>query len=123
MVYRIKNETTCTYEIDDTPAFLLNRQAVEIAMEVALLLKANIVGEFHITRKQYLDGSIPTGFQRTGILGIEGEIALERKKVRIIQLSIEEDSCREISDIGHTRIYSTDRLGMPLIETVTYPDC
>ena len=27
-----------------------------------------------------------------------------------------------MSDIGHTRIYSTDRLGMPLIETVTYPD-
>jgi glutamyl-tRNA(Gln) amidotransferase subunit E len=122
VVYRIKNETTCTYEIDDTPPFLLNRQAVEIAMEVALLLKTNIVGEFHITRKQYLDGSIPTGFQRTGILGIEGEIPLSQKKIRIIQLSIEEDSCREISDIGHTRVYSTDRLGMPLIETVTYPD-
>ena len=122
VVYRIKNETTCTYEIDDTPPFLLNREALEIAMEIALLLKANIVGEFHITRKQYLDGSIPTGFQRTGILGIEGEIPLSRKKVRIIQLSIEEDSCREVSDVGHTRIYSTDRLGMPLIETVTYPD-
>ena len=51
-------------------------------MEVALLLKCNIVGEFHITRKQYLDGSIPTGFQRTGILGIEGEIPLSRKKVQ-----------------------------------------
>jgi glutamyl-tRNA(Gln) amidotransferase subunit E len=122
VIYRIKNETTCTYEIDDTPPFLLNPQAVEIAMEIALLLKTNIVGEFHITRKQYLDGSIPTGFQRTGILGIEGEIPLSQKKVGIIQLSIEEDSCREISDIGHTRIYSTDRLGMPLIETVTYPD-
>jgi glutamyl-tRNA(Gln) amidotransferase subunit E len=122
VIYRIKNETTCTYEIDDTPPFLLNPQAVEIAMEVALLLKTNIVGEFHITRKQYLDGSIPTGFQRTGILGIEGEIPLKNKKIRIIQLSIEEDACREISDIGHVRIYSTDRLGMPLIETVTYPD-
>jgi glutamyl-tRNA(Gln) amidotransferase subunit E len=122
VIYRIKNETTCTYEIDDTPPFLLNPQTVEIAMEVALLLKTNIVGEFHITRKQYLDGSIPTGFQRTGILGIEGEIPLSQKKVRIIQLSIEEDSCREISDIGHVRTYSTDRLGMPLIETVTYPD-
>ena len=37
-------------------------------------------------------------------------------------MSIEEDSCREISDIGHTRVYKTDRLGMPLIETVTYPE-
>jgi glutamyl-tRNA(Gln) amidotransferase subunit E len=26
-------------------------------------------------------------------------------------------------DIGHQRGYKTDRLGMPLIETVTYPDC
>jgi glutamyl-tRNA(Gln) amidotransferase subunit E len=122
VIYRIKNETTCTYEIDDTPPFLVNPQALEIAMEVALLLKCNIVGEFHITRKQYLDGSIPTGFQRTGILGIEGEIPLSKKKVRIIQLSVEEDACREISDIGHTRVYSTDRLGMPLMEAVTYPE-
>jgi len=76
-----------------------------------------------IRRKQYLDGSIPTGFQRTAILGVEGEIELPYKKIRLIQLSIEEDSCREISDIGHTRVYKTDRLGMPLIETVTYPDC
>lgn len=122
VVYRIKNETTCTYEIDDTPPFRINRQAMEIAIEAALLLKCNIVGELHITRKQYLDGSIPTGFQRTGILGIEGEIPLSRKKVRVIQLSVEEDACREVSDAGHVRVYSTDRLGMPLMEMVTYPD-
>ena len=50
------------------------------------------------------------------------DTALKNKKVRLIQLSIEEDSCREVSDIGHRRIYMTDRLGMPLIETVTYPE-
>ena len=86
-----------------------------IALEISLLSKLNVVGEVHITRKQYLDGSIPTGFQRTAILGVEGELQLPNKKIRLIQLSIEEDSCREISDIGHTRIYKTDRLGMPLI--------
>lgn len=122
IIYRIANVTTCTYDVDDTPPFKINTQALEIALEAALILKTNIVGEFHITRKQYLDGSIPTGFQRTGIISIEGEIPLKNKKVRIIQLSVEEDSCREISDIGHTRIYTTDRLGMPLIEVVTYPD-
>lgn len=122
IIYRIKNETACTYEIDDTPPFPINREALNIAIEIALLLKTNIVGELHITRKQYLDGSIPTGFQRTAIVGIEGEIPLKNKKIRIIQLSIEEDACREVSDIGHWRIYTTDRLGMPLIETVTYPD-
>jgi len=122
IVYRIANESTCTYDIDDTPPFKINQQALKIALEIALLLKTNIVGELHITRKQYLDGSIPAGFQRTGIISIEGHIPLKNKTVRIIQLSIEEDSCREVSDIGHVRVYTTDRLGMPLIETVTYPD-
>ena len=42
--------------------------------------------------------------------------------MHIRQLSIEEDSCREFSDRGHVRTYRTDRLGMPLIETVTDPD-
>ncbi|MCP4707595.1 MAG: Glu-tRNA(Gln) amidotransferase GatDE subunit E, partial [Planctomycetes bacterium] len=122
ITYRLKNQSACTYDIDDTPPFKLNQQALQIALEVSLLLKSSIVGELHITRKQYLDGSIPTGFQRTGIIGIEGEIPLTHKKIRIIQLSLEEDSCREVSDIGHNRIYTTDRLGMPLIETVTYPE-
>jgi glutamyl-tRNA(Gln) amidotransferase subunit E len=122
IIYRIKNDSACTYEVDDTPPFLFNDEALSHAMQIALLLKMNIVGELHITRKQYLDGSIPTGFQRTTILGIEGEIPISNKKIRIIQFSIEEDSCREVSDHRHTRIYYTDRLGMPLIETVTYPD-
>jgi glutamyl-tRNA(Gln) amidotransferase subunit E len=122
IIYQIKNETACTYDIDDTPPFPMNREALEIALEIALLCRLNIVGEVHIIRKQYLDGSIPTGFQRTAILGVEGEIQLKHKKVRIIQLSLEEDSCREVSDVGHVRVYQTDRLGMPLIETVTYPD-
>jgi glutamyl-tRNA(Gln) amidotransferase subunit E len=122
IIYRIKNETACTYDVDDTPPFPINREALNIALKISLLSRFNIVGEVHITRKQYLDGSIPTGFQRTAILGVEGEIPLKNKTVRLIQLSIEEDSCREVSDIGHQRIYKTDRLGMPLIETVTYPD-
>ncbi len=122
IIYRINNKTACTYEIDDTPPFKMDKEALDIALEISLLSKLNIVGEVHITRKQYLDGSIPTGFQRTAIIGVEGEIPLKNKKVRLIQLSLEEDSCREISDIRHTRIFKTDRLGMPLIETVTYPD-
>ncbi|HPM93093.1 MAG TPA: hypothetical protein PKZ74_09810, partial [Bacteroidales bacterium] len=123
IVYRIKNETACTYDVDDTPPFKIDQEALNIAIEISLLSKLNIVGEVHITRKQYLDGSIPTGFQRTAIIGVEGEIPLKFKKIRLIQLSLEEDSCREMWDVGHQRGYKTDRLGMPLIETVTYPDC
>ena len=122
ILYRISNKTACTYDIDDTPPFPINPEALQYALEIALVSKFNIVGEVHITRKQYLDGSIPAGFQRTAILGIEGTIPLKNKNIRLIQLSIEEDSCREVSDLAHTRIYRTDRLGIPLIETVTYPD-
>lgn len=122
IIYHLANKSACTYDVDDTPPFPIDREALGIAIEIALASKFNIVGEVHITRKQYLDGSIPTGFQRTAIIGLEGSIQMKNKKLRLIQLSIEEDACREVSDIGHTRIYRTDRLGMPLIETVTYPD-
>ena len=122
IVYRIKGETACTYDIDDTPPFPLNREALAIAMQIALLLETSIVGELHITRKQYLDGSIPTGFQRTAIVGIDGSIPVASRRVGIRQLSLEEDSCREVSDRGHERVYTTDRLGIPLVETVTEPE-
>jgi glutamyl-tRNA(Gln) amidotransferase subunit E len=122
ITYKLNNNSACTYDIDDTPPFKIDREALDIALEISILSKFNIVGEVYITRKQYLDGSIPAGFQRTAILGVEGEIPFKDKTIRLIQLSIEEDSCREISDVKHSRVYKTDRLGMPLIETVTYPE-
>ncbi|MDP6423967.1 MAG: hypothetical protein QGG14_04450, partial [Planctomycetota bacterium] len=79
-------------------------------------------------RKQYLDGSIPTGFQRTAMIGGGGTIPFRASELgsdrmlRIRQLTLEEDSCREVSDVGHRITFRTDRLGMPLIETVTEPD-
>jgi glutamyl-tRNA(Gln) amidotransferase subunit E len=122
IIYRIKRETVCTYEMDDTPPFLMNDQALDIAIGLGIMYECNIIDEIHIARKQYLDGSIPTGFQRTAIFALDGRAPYKGRDISIIQLSIEEDSCREVSDIGHRRVYLTDRLGMPLIETVTGPD-
>ncbi len=122
IVYRINRSTVCTYEMDDTPPFQINDQALDIAIEVGMLLNSSVVDEIHIARKQYLDGSIPTGFQRTAIVSVGGSIPYKDRNINIIQMSIEEDSCREFSDIGHQRIYLADRLGMPLIETVTEPE-
>ena len=121
IIYHIKRETVCTYEMDDTPPFLINEDALDIAIGIGMLYNCNVVDEIHIARKQYLDGSIPTGFQRTAIYALDGWIPYKDRKVKIVQMSIEEDSCREVSDIGHDRVYLTDRLGMPLIETVTEP--
>jgi len=122
VIYQLYDDTVCTYEMDDTPPFRINQQALDIALEVSLLLNCSIVDEIHISRKQYLDGSIPTGFQRTGIVGVEGWIPYKNRKIRIIQLGLEEDACREISDVGHKIIFKTDRLSIPLVEVVTYPD-
>lgn len=121
IVYRINRETVCTYEMDDTPPFEINDEALDKALGVGMLYNSNMVDEVHIARKQYLDGSIPTGFQRTAIFCVDGKIPYKNKDIDVVQISIEEDSCREISDIGHERTWSTDRLGMPLIETVTAP--
>lgn len=122
IIYQINYDTVCTYEMDDTPPFMMNSHALDIAIEIAMLTDANIVDEVHIARKQYLDGSIPTGFQRTAIVSVGGKLPYKDKHINLIQMSIEEDSCREVSDFGHKRVYNTDRLGMPLIETVTHPE-
>ena len=122
IIYRINRDTVCTYEMDDTPPFLINEDALDIALGIGMLYNCKLVDELHIARKQYLDGSIPTGFQRTAIYAVDGWIPYKDRQVKIVQMSIEEDSCREVSDFSHNRIYLTDRLGMPLIETVTGPD-
>ena len=122
IIYRIHRDTVCTYEMDDTPPFQINDQALDIVLGLGIMFGCNIVDEIHIARKQYLDGSIPTGFQRTAIFCLNGRIPFNGREVGIVQMSIEEDSCREVSDVGHRRVYVTDRLGMPLVETVTAPD-
>jgi glutamyl-tRNA(Gln) amidotransferase subunit E len=128
IVYLLERGTVCTYELDDTPPFPIDEDAIRIALEIALLQGLDLVSELHVMRKQYLDGSIPTGFQRTAMIALQGTIPFRvpalgiDRPLRIRQLSLEEDSCREVSDVGHRITFRTDRLGMPLVETVTEPD-
>ncbi|MGM0670415.1 MAG: hypothetical protein ACQET1_11905, partial [Gemmatimonadota bacterium] len=128
IVYLLERETVCTYEMDDTPPFEMDQEAVRIAIEMAGLCNLNLVSELHVMRKQYLDGSIPTGFQRTAMVGLTGSIPFQvpelgiDRDLSIRQLSLEEDSCREVSDVGHRVTFRTDRLGMPLTEVVTEPE-
>jgi len=128
IVYRLDRRSVCTYEMDDTPPFEIDEEAVRISLEVADLFGMHPVQELHVMRKQYLDGSIPTGFQRTAMIALGGEIPFRvpelgiDRPLTIRQLSLEEDSCREVSDIGHRITFRTDRLGMPLTEVVTEPE-
>jgi len=119
VIYRLYRDRTCTYEMDDTPPFLVNQQAVDYAIRLALLFNCRIVDEIHVIRKQYLDGSIPTGFQRTMIIGVDGWVPYKDRKITITQVNLEEEACREISDIGHTITFAADRLSIPLVEIIT----
>ena len=122
IVYLLNHKNVCTYEMDDTPPFLVNQEAIDVAIELCLTMNMDIIDEVHIARKQYLDGSIPTGFQRTAIVGVNGWLPFKGRKLTVTHVSIEEDSCREVKDKGHQIIWRTDRLGMPLTETVTGPE-
>ncbi len=122
IVYLLNHLNVCTYEMDDTPPFLVNQEAIDVAIELCLMMNMDIIDEIHIARKQYLDGSIPTGFQRTAIIGVNGWLPFRGRKLSITHVSVEEDSCREVRDKGHQIVWRTDRLGMPLTETVTGPD-
>ncbi len=128
IVYLLERGTVCTYEMDDTPPFPVDDDAVRIAVELALLFDLKLVSELHVMRKQYLDGSIPTGFQRTAMVGVGGSIPFRvpelgvDRPLSIRQLSLEEDSCREVSDLGHRIVFRADRLGVPLTEVVTEPE-
>ena len=122
IIYLLNHLNVCTYEMDDTPPFLVNQDALDVAIEICLSMGMDIIDEVHIARKQYLDGSIPTGFQRTAIVGLNGSLPFKGRNLAITHVSLEEDSCREVTDRGHRIVWRTDRLGMPLTETVTGPE-
>ncbi|MHA2269489.1 MAG: Glu-tRNA(Gln) amidotransferase subunit GatE, partial [Promethearchaeota archaeon] len=123
ITYEGYNDVICTYELDDTPPFPCNDEARRVALQIALLLNANIIEEMHVVRKNYLDGSVPCGFQRTMILGTDGFITLENdKKIRIDILSLEEEAARRIKTENKTNFFRLDRLGIPLVEVTTKPD-
>jgi glutamyl-tRNA(Gln) amidotransferase subunit E len=122
IIYLLNHLNVCTYEMDDTPPFLVNQDALDVAIEICLSMNMDIIDEVHIARKQYLDGSIPTGFQRTAIVGLSGSLPFNGRNLTITHVSLEEDSCREVKDRGHRIVWRTDRLGMPLTETVTGPE-
>jgi glutamyl-tRNA(Gln) amidotransferase subunit E len=119
IVYLLNRENVCTYEMDDTPPFLVNQKAIDVGIELCLMMNMDIIDEVHIARKQYLDGSIPTGFQRTAIIGVNGWLPFKGRRLTVTHVSVEEDSCREVRNKGHQVVFRTDRLGMPLTETVT----
>jgi glutamyl-tRNA(Gln) amidotransferase subunit E len=121
VLYEIDNETSCLVEIDEEPPHDLNREAVEAALSVALLLKSTAVDEVQIMRKIVIDGSNTTGFQRTCIVALGGSIEVGATAISINQICLEEDAARKTGEKGLVVRYRLDRLGIPLVEVTTAP--
>jgi len=123
ILYEANRATSCLIEIDEEPPHSLNAEAVEIALSVAFMVNARPADEIHVMRKTVIDGSNTTGFQRTCVIALNGEIEVEGKEVPIQLIALEEDAARKMGEEngGKTIRYRIDRLGIPLIEVATAP--
>ena len=121
ILYEANNDTTCLVEMDEEPPHDLNKEAVEITLLASLMMKMNPVDEVHVMRKIVIDGSNTTGFQRTCVVALNGEIEIKGKKITISQVSLEEDAARKMGTNDQQLRYRIDRLGIPLIEVTTAP--
>ncbi len=121
-VYEAPSSSSCLVEDDEEPPHELNRDAVVIALAMAMAFKSTIVDEVHVMRKIVIDGSNTTGFQRTAIVALGGSVPINGKNIGIQSIAVEEDAARKISEKANKVIYRLDRLGIPLIEISTEPD-
>ncbi|MDK2794854.1 MAG: glutamyl-tRNA(Gln) amidotransferase subunit [Archaeoglobaceae archaeon] len=115
-------DSTCLVEADEEPPTEINREALRIAIQVAKMLKMTILDEIHVMRKIVIDGSNTTGFQRTALVALDGEIEVKGEKIGIATLCLEEEACRKVEEGEGVTVYSLDRLGIPLIEIGTKAD-
>ncbi|GAB6880510.1 Glu-tRNA(Gln) amidotransferase subunit GatE [Halorubrum gandharaense] len=115
-------DTTCLVEEDDEPPRRVDDEALAVALQIGDLLDVNVVDQAHVMRKLVIDGSNTSGFQRSMLLGQEGEIETSEGPVSIVDLLLEEESAKRIEETDEGVVYSLDRLGVPLVEIGTGPD-
>jgi len=119
--YHFFKDVNCLVEIDEEPPRIVNKDAVDTVLTIALMLNARPVDEVHFMRKTVIDGSNVSGFQRTALLAQDGSIKIGGLEVGVPTICLEEDAARKISAKGGKVTYSLDRLGIPLIEMATDP--
>jgi Glu-tRNA(Gln) amidotransferase subunit E-like FAD-binding protein len=121
-IYEGYNDTTCELEIDETPPKEINQEALDAALTIAMLLHCEIPNYVQVMRKTVVDLSNTSAFQRTALVGLNGELETPSGKVTIMSISIEEDAARRTAEDKTSVTYRLDRLGIPLVEIVTGPD-
>ncbi len=118
--YQVFNNEVCLVDLDCEPPHELNRDALEIALQIALLLNCQTIpSELHVMRKLVLDGSTPMSFQRTVIVGLNGHISFKGRRILITQVTLEEDAAAIVGEENGRATYKLNRLGVPLVEIDT----
>ena len=124
--YQSSRNSNCLIESDEEPPVEVNTEALEVVLTLCLALHCTVEDELHVMRKIVIDGSNTTGFQRTILVGRDGFLDVEGVRVGVQSICLEEDAARIINeqvkdnDEGN-KIYSLDRLGIPLIEIALEP--
>jgi glutamyl-tRNA(Gln) amidotransferase subunit E len=113
---------SCLVEADEEPPHDANRLAIEVALEMAMLLDMTPVDELHFMRKIVIDGSNTGGFQRTALVATKGHLDIGGKRLGMSLVGLEEDAARKMVEHGSEVTFRLDRLGIPLVEVATSPD-
>ena len=121
-VYEGYRDTCCLLEYDECPPYEVDKDALKIAVQIALILNCEIVQTAQIMRKTVVDGSNTSGFQRTVLIARNGFLETSFGRVGIQTVMLEEDAARKISEDANHVVFRLDRLGIPLIEIATAPD-
>ena len=122
--YLASKTSSCLVEADEEPPHPISEEALETALLFALALKSRIADEIHVMRKIVVDGSNTSGFQRTAVISLGGELTYGSKKVAVQTIGLEEDAGRAVRAEGERedeRTYALDRLGTPLVEVALAP--
>jgi len=117
--YKVYKNESCLVELDEEPPHPINKEALEIALKIALSLNCTIPDEIEVMRKTVIDGSNTSGFQRTCIVGMDGYIKTSFGKVGITNVCLEEESCQILEKKDNIVVYGLNRLGIPLVEIGT----
>lgn len=119
--YIYSDNTNCLVELDEEPPKGPNKLALDTGVKVSQMLNLKFFNKIQFMRKLIIDGSVTSGFQRTAMLGFNGELKTSFGIVEINGVNLEEDSCRTISKEHSHTIFALDRQGIPLIEITTGP--
>ena len=119
--YRAARGSCCLVEADEEPPAPISPDAMKSVLVFCSLLGSNVVDRVHVMRKNVIDGSNTSGFQRTAVVGLGGSISTPTGPLPIQTVCIEEESAGIIEGKEGLAQYDLSRLGIPLVEIATSP--